>query len=180
MMQQITNDIQRALINMIRIGVVVKVDGMKARCRVLLDGLESAWLPWCADAGLVSVWRAPSVDEQVIVIAPAGDMSRAVVIGSLFSEANPQPATEAKRLHRIAYNDGATVDYDQYVHDLRINLPAGATMTVIANGGVTIRGDVSIEGSLHTTGDTVAGNISLQQHTHRGVQAGGANTGVPQ
>lgn len=37
-----------------------------------------------------------------------------------------------------------------------------------------------IDGGVRTTGDVVAGNISLQDHKHPGVQTGGGATGVPQ
>lgn len=37
-----------------------------------------------------------------------------------------------------------------------------------------------IVGNLETTGDVKAGNISLKNHTHSGVQTGPGNTGGPQ
>jgi hypothetical protein len=38
---------------------------------------------------------------------------------------------------------------------------------------------VRVEGSLVVSGDVTAGSISLQHHTHPGVQSGGSNTGPP-
>ena len=35
-------------------------------------------------------------------------------------------------------------------------------------------------GSLKTTGDVVAGTVSLQSHVHTGVQSGNGTTGQPQ
>lgn len=42
------------------------------------------------------------------------------------------------------------------------------------------QGAAQIEGDVRTTGDVVAGGISLQGHTHGGVQRGGDSTGAPQ
>lgn len=55
------------------------------------------------------------------------------------------------------------------------------------SGHVTIKGGLSVsggegaqvDGSLTTTGDVVANGISLDNHVHGGVSAGGSNTGTP-
>lgn len=55
---------------------------------------------------------------------------------------------------------------------MRIKLnPNG--IDIIAPSGVTIQGDVTVQG------DVIADGISLKQHLHGGVQAGGSDTGVP-
>ena len=41
-------------------------------------------------------------------------------------------------------------------------------------------GNVTLTGSLESTGDQVAGGISQTGHTHTGVQTGGGSTGKPQ
>ena len=53
---------------------------------------------------------------------------------------------------------------------------------ITGTGGLTISGGTGahVDGSLDTTGDAKAGNISLQNHTHTGVQPGSGNTGQPQ
>ena len=43
----------------------------------------------------------------------------------------------------------------------------------------TINGDFQLNGSMNATGDVIANGISLDNHVHTGVQAGGANTGGP-
>ena len=44
----------------------------------------------------------------------------------------------------------------------------------------TMNADLSINGSVKSTGDQVAGGISQMQHTHTGVQPGSGSTGKPQ
>jgi hypothetical protein len=55
---------------------------------------------------------------------------------------------------------------------------SGAT---VIQGGLAVSGGsgATVTGSLKTTGDVVAGSVSLQGHTHSGVQTGGGNTGTP-
>lgn len=55
----------------------------------------------------------------------------------------------------------------------------GGTEMEVTPGGVRIKGDVQVDGSITTTGDVTAGGISLRNHRHGGVQAGGSQTGTP-
>ena len=55
----------------------------------------------------------------------------------------------------------------------------GGTEWEVTPGGVRIKGDLQVEGSITTTGDVTAGTISLQNHRHNGVQPGGGQTGTP-
>ncbi|HUD90237.1 MAG TPA: phage baseplate assembly protein V, partial [Sphingobium sp.] len=80
---------------------------------------------------------------------------------------------------------GAVIGYDHTAHSLHIVLPKGGTATLVAPGGATITGDVTINGNLSITGkaeaseDVIGGGISLKNHKHTGVTAGGAQSGTP-
>ena len=52
---------------------------------------------------------------------------------------------------------------------------------ITGQGGMAISGGsgATVNGSIHTTGDVTAGSISLQGHTHSGVQGGNSRTGTP-
>jgi hypothetical protein len=56
------------------------------------------------------------------------------------------------------------------------NMTIAGTFTAEGNGGT---GTSTINGTLNATTDVTSGGISLRAHVHGGVQAGGANTGVP-
>lgn len=63
-----------------------------------------------------------------------------------------------------------------------IDLIAGAfSMTGISGETptATIKANISQDGKLESTGDHMAGGISLKTHTHTGVQTGSDNTGRP-
>lgn len=64
---------------------------------------------------------------------------------------------------------------------------AGGTTAVQSQGAltvtaptITLNGHVVVNGKLDASGDVTGGDISLQQHTHGGVQAGNSSTGPSQ
>jgi len=174
-------EIERRLLNMVRFGTVASVNTSTNTCRVKLNGtLTTGDLPWAVRrAGRVRTASAPSIGEQVTVIAPAGDLSQAVVLLAIYQTAFAAPSTEPDD-DWVQYDDGAVISYNQRSHSLRAALPTGGTLSITADGGMTLTGDVTINGTLRSTGDIFAGNISVQQHVHGGIQPGGANTGAAQ
>nr|DAI60715.1 MAG TPA: baseplate protein [Caudoviricetes sp.] len=61
-----------------------------------------------------------------------------------------------------------------------LELKQDNTAVLHATGGIQIDGNINVNGSIKTTGDVVAGSISLQGHVHNGVETGGGTTGKPQ
>lgn len=57
--------------------------------------------------------------------------------------------------------------------------PTSHAITLTAPGGLTINGDVQLNGKMSSTGDVVAGTISLQNHHTSGVTPGSGTSGVP-
>jgi phage baseplate assembly protein V len=188
-MSRISAEIERRISGSFIIGLVIELildNNKQPRARVLLDGVESAPLPWIAmRAGANRTWAVPSIGEQVLVACPNGDPANGIILGSLFCEEYPAP-TDKETLTRYLFADGAVLDYDTETHALRAILPDGATAEITATGGMTLNGDVTIAGDLSVSGDVAAdgdvsaGSISLKTHTHGAVQPGAGNTGVPQ
>ena len=54
----------------------------------------------------------------------------------------------------------------------------GNNITIKANG-ITINGDLTVNGKITATDDIKGNGTSLHMHTHPGVQTGGSNTGEP-
>ncbi|WP_165357350.1 phage baseplate assembly protein V [Sphingosinicella sp. CPCC 101087] len=173
---------------------VLEVDLEKGLVRAEAGDVETDWVRWGGGrAGATRTWSPPSVGEQVMLFAPGGDIASAFAIPGFHSDLHPPAGNSLREL--VVFQDGAEIAYDPEAHLLEAKLPDGATVSIVATGGITldateggltIKGDVSIEGEVHATGDigsdgdVVAGAISLQQHRHGGVAAGGALTGVPQ
>lgn len=160
-------ELSRKVANLIRLGTVVEVYYATARCRVASGGVLTAFLPWVSvRAGSTREWNPPTVGEQVILLAPSGELAGAIVLTGLYSTSNAAPSTSPD-VHHVSYPDGAEIEYDHATHVYRITLPADARIEITAPGDV------------HVNGDVIADGISLKNHVHSGVVAGAANTGVP-
>lgn len=171
------HDLIRRLENLIRIGTVASVDHATARCTVDCVGIVTAPLPWLTlRAGTDRTWDAPTVGEQVMVLAPGGEMMQAVVIMGLYHTAHPAPAGSANIKTRH-YEDGAVITYDTSTHALSAILPSGGTAVITANGGVTINasGGITINAS---AGATINGNTKINGNLNiSGALAGGTGGG---
>ena len=97
------------------------------RCR---GGLTTDWLPWITRrAGETRTWSAPRPGEQVLVLAPYGDLAQAVVLPALYQDAHPVPAAR-QDIERITYPDGSTVDYDSAQGQLTVTVAAAGRVVV--------------------------------------------------
>ncbi|MBA1289178.1 phage baseplate assembly protein V [Pseudomonas japonica] len=174
-------ELNRAVENLIRGGVIAALDAKAARCRVATGGLVTGWLPFFQPrAGEDQVWDPPSLGEQCVVLSPSGRTACGLVLVGLFSELFPAPDTSLAR-HCRRYRDGAEVSYDTDTHLLTATLPSGGQVHVEAPGGLSVIGNVRIEGSLAASEDVTAGpqSISLINHPHGGVKAGPEQSGAP-
>ena len=172
-------DFQRMVGDIAREGVVVSVDHAAGTCRVEIGDILSGDLPWIERAaGTTRTWCPPSVGEQVTIMSPEADLERGYVSGTLFSDAHPAPWDNAYAVG-IAFSDGAYVSYDAAKGELVAVLPGSGKAVIEAKGGITLRGDVTVEGKLSADDDVVAGTVSLKYHLHDKVQAGAAISGKP-
>ena len=163
-------ELARRLANVVRPGVVAEADYPAGLVRVKFAGEDEAlsgagggktgWLPFMAwKAGGDAFWWPPAVGEQVLLLAPSGDLANAIVLSALYSDAHPAPETSPDK-HLVRYSDGAEIEYDRAAHRLRAVLPAGGAAEITAPEGVTITGDVMVTGDVTITGDVDAsGNI---------------------
>ncbi|WP_376748405.1 DNA-binding transcriptional regulator [Yokenella regensburgei] len=100
-------EIARAIRNLIRTGIVTDVDHDEGLCRVQTGGMETTWLNWLTSrAGRSHVWWAPSVGEQVLLLAVGGELDTAFVLPGIFSDNNPAPSPSPYALH-VSFLDGA-------------------------------------------------------------------------
>ncbi|MCP8892995.1 phage baseplate assembly protein V [Sphingomonas faeni] len=181
-----TTDTQRLIGDLAREGVVVSVDHAAGTARVAFaDELTTGDIPWLASrAGSTRTWSPPAIGEQVMVLAPEADTARGVIIGSLSSDAHPHPANDASSV--AEYEDGARIGYDPATHALTAILPGGATVRIDAAGGLSFKGNLTVDGDIKSTGtitaetDVVGAGKSLKDHMHLGVQPGGGLSGKPQ
>ena len=143
-------DAERRISNIIVIGQVTELDAARARVRVRAGETLTGWLPFTTPrAGEDRTWHAPEPGEQVVLAAPGGDLAAAVVIGSCYRDAHPQPA-DTKDVRRTIFKDGTIEEYDRKEHRWRLDMRAtdgtmeiltGTTQVIIGPHNVWIRAD---------------------------------------
>lgn len=105
-------ELNRALRNIIRVGIIVDIDLLLGRCRVQTGGMQTTWLNWLTcRAGRSRVWWAPSVGEQVLLLAVGGELDTAFVLPGIFSDDHPAPSASPDALH-VSFPDGAVIEYE--------------------------------------------------------------------
>lgn len=170
-------EMNRALSNLIRVGNIRAIDAANARVRVAFGGCVSDWIPWgTSRAGNRRDWTMPNVGEQVIVFAPFGDPTQAVVGQSIFQDDFSAPATTPDKDVTV-FPDGTTFEYDSasntytqtiagsgnWVFNLKNAQINTETATVTAETSVT----------LDTPETTITGNLTVEKNLTMG---GGSNT----
>ena len=151
-------DNERRIANVVRLGVIDDADYTTRRVRVRMGDLLSGWLPFATPrAGQDKTWHPVEVGEQVVLVAPNGDLTQAIVLASLNSNANPGPA-DKPTLSRVVYEDGTFVQHDREISAYTIDVnPAGRVLfkiggsamemtdeaILIASNGSTIRLDAA-------------------------------------
>ncbi len=146
-------ELARALRNMIRTGVIVETDLNAGRCRVQTGGMCTDWLQWLTHrAGRSRTWWAPSVGEQVLILAVGGELDTAFVLPGIYSGDNPAPSASADALH-IRFPDGAVIEYEPETSALTVS--GIKTASVTASDSVTATVPVvMVKASTRVTLDT--------------------------
>lgn len=132
------NELLRLIRNLIRTGVIVEVDLADGRCRVQTGGIVTDWLQWLTTrAGRSRTWWAPSVGEQVLLLAVGGELDTAFVLPGIFSDDHPAPSASADALH-IDFPDGAVIEYEPETSALTVSGIKTADVTVSDSIAVTV------------------------------------------
>lgn len=197
-------EITRRLSNLLRTGTISEADYTVARVRVESGGLHTDWLPWLTQrAGTDADWWAPEIGEQVLILAPGGELGSAVVLPGLYSDNHPAPASDPD-LRIAKFADGAEASYHRKTGTLTVKtlgnavIQVGGDATAEVSGKATIKtsGDISVEAGgkarIKTGGDAMveaggkatikASAIDLNTGTMKGVVTGEcvcAFTGAP-
>lgn len=198
-------ELHRLLCNLIRTGTVSQVDTATHSVRVSTGDNETHWLTWMTGrAGNTRTWHAPAVGEQVLLLAPGGELDTGIIIGSLYSSANPAPS-DSEQAGVMAWPDGAQFSYAPETGTLTVT--GVKTITVTAADSVTVNCDtatvkagtgitfdtpdvtctqkltaaelsITQGGELHGafTGSMTLNGVKPDDHEHGGVESGGSWT----
>lgn len=147
----------------------IVVDGRGSQVRVRFednDQMISGWLDVMqrSTAGMRSFTR-PKPGSQVVCQMDA-NREAGVVLGALYSEADPAPAGGEGTMH-FEMPDGSTVIWDGGT--FTISHASGIVLS-IAGGKLVVDGDLDVTGNLSVTGDmTVEGDTELKNTKINGI-----------
>ena len=180
-------ELMRLLSNIIRTGIISEVDEKSWRVRVRSGELEPRWLRWnTTRAGAFNVWLPPS----------PGDQESAMIIGSLWSDANPAPGKSLKEIV-VSAPDGAVFRYDadagalsasgmktatlQASVSVTLNTPVVECTDLLRTATLDVTKGGKMSGNItHSGGDFTSNGITVHTHKHGGVKGGSDSTGGPQ
>ncbi len=202
-------ELARALRNMIRPGVIVETDLNAGRCRVQTGGMYTDWLQWLTHrAGRSRTWWAPSIGEQVLILAVGGELDTAFVLPGIFSDDHPAPSASADAWH-MAFPDGAVIEYEPETSALTVSgiktadvtASESVTLTVpvvlvkaaeritldtpevvctqkLITGSLEVQKGGQMRGDITHTGGSLSSNGKVL-HTHKHPGDSGGTTGAP-
>jgi len=146
------------------------------------------WMPWTvARSGLDAVWWQPEVDEQVLVMAPSGNLALGVVVGVLprgkwlsfgekndFSKAPAAPHTQPPEAtayqHIMRYKDGTSVSFDRETHAMDVELREKAEEDPGVSLNITLKEKKGVFTLL--LGDAAEPKTKVEFSTENGVKLG--------
>ncbi|APR98665.1 phage baseplate assembly protein V [Wolbachia endosymbiont of Folsomia candida] len=141
------SELQRKLANIIRIGLIKEVDYEKARVKVKISEFLTDWLPWITSrAGKDSSWVPPSIDEQVVVLSPLGELSLGVVLPAIYQQ-KYLPSEHQENADIFEFKDGTKLSYNKNDHHLevtvadKITLKVGESEIEMTKNGIKLKGN---------------------------------------
>ncbi|WP_186267583.1 phage baseplate assembly protein V [Burkholderia gladioli] len=105
------------------------------RVKVRIGDWVSDWLKWQAGAaGAVRQWRPPSVDEEVALWAPSGDLAGAFVAPGYYTDQHGGAGRTSPDETAIDYPDGAFEQYNHASHEYVLSVPVGGRIVFRIGG----------------------------------------------
>ena len=105
------------------------------RVKVRVGDWVSDWLKWQAGAaGKVRHWRPPSVDEEVALWAPSGDLAGAFVAPGYYTEQHGGSGRSSPDETATDFPDGAFEQYNHASHEYVLSVPAGGRIVFRIGG----------------------------------------------
>lgn len=162
-----SNQLLRQFQNLSSIGTVIAIDASAWKIRLKIDENETDWIPIpTMAAGVVKIWRCPSLGEQFSVSAQGGELTSAVPQISLFSDVFPPPSTDPNEVF---------VQLGE--HSLVVNVSTGEALFKLNKCTFDVpetvfTGTVHAEKAISSGEDVQAQAVSLVNHLHGNVMNG--------
>jgi phage baseplate assembly protein V len=138
-------ELDRRLSNLIQIGTVFATDYPNAKVKVKIGDIITDWLPWLTHrASNDTTWWAPEIGEQVIVLAPSGELHQAVILPSIYQSAHHAIDNNVD-VSKTVYKDGTKTQYNRDSHVMTVDVNSAGKVEVIIGGSAITMVDSSIE-----------------------------------
>lgn len=163
-------------------GTVSAVDEKAGMVRVRLpdlNNLRTDWLQVLYPKTLQDqCYWMPDLGEHVaILLDENGDDG--VVLGAVYSAADKPPVASRDKWH-MRFKDGTVLEYDRSTHTFKIDGPAQINLisssqvnvksglitldagSVVCTGGMTVKGPMTVESTLHANGNITSGGSIIE------------------
>ncbi|AMW79748.1 hypothetical protein AMD27_13145 [Acinetobacter sp. TGL-Y2] len=175
-----SSQLLRQFQNLSSIGTVIAVDASAWKIRLKIDENETDWIPIpTMAAGVVKVWRCPSIGEQFSVSAQGGELTSAVPQISLFSEEFPPPSTDPDEVYIQLGEHFFVVNIASGEAVFKLNKCTFDVFETVFTGTLHAEKAISSNADITSDTDVIAQNISLTKHKTSGVKGGSENSGGP-
>lgn len=155
------NEMFQRLDSVLKTGYIRNVDPDAKQVRVAVDGNVTAWIDWGVwRAGLLKVWSCPDVGEKVLIGAPAGDLSMAVVICSLYSDNGGESPSSNPDETYVKFPDGSTLIYNHAANEFNLAVTGNGVVKIsCVSATITATDAVTID----TPETLITGNLTVKQ-----------------
>lgn len=157
----------KILQNIIRVGIVSSHNPENATVKVIFpdkDNTVSYDLSvLMAQTEKNKDYFIPDIGEQVLCLFLPNGIEEGFVIGSIYSNKNKPPVTDANKRH-IKFEDGTWVEYDRGNSTLTVS--AVGDIKIISATNINIEGNVSVDGNITATGTIIDTLGNSNNHTH--------------
>lgn len=148
-----TTELLRIISNIIRLGEVIELQPKPLAARVKVGDNETDWVLIAhARAGSTNDFDPPSIGEEVVLLCPSGELEQAIIIASLHSDANDQPAQSLAEFQRT-FPDGTTINYNSESHALMLTAVGNVQITIEGDSTINVGGNAAITASGNATVD---------------------------
>lgn len=181
-----SNQLFRQFQNISSIGTVIAVDATAWKLRLKIDENETDWIPIPAiAAGVVTVWRCPSIGEQFSVTAQGGELTSSIPQICLYSDEFPPPSTDPNEVFIKLGDHSISVNISTGIAHFKMNKCIFDVPETEFKGQVSIAEGLQVDETIHANStitsddDVIARAISLTKHKTSNVRSGSDTSGVP-
>jgi phage baseplate assembly protein V len=153
--------------NLVRVGRVSSINSANATVRVVFEDREnmvSYDLPVIVRQSMSNkeYWM-PDVGEQVLCLFLPNGNAQGFCLGSFYSDEDQPPVDDPNKWH-VRFEDGTSIEYDRDSHTLTADVKGA--VNIIATEGVTITGNLQVNGSINATGSIIDVGGNTNHHSH--------------